>query len=167
MRDRIQILGGAGSGKTTLATKSAQKHELPHRKLDDVFWYDIKSQQPRSILERDRLLEEWVSDDKWIIDGIFWQDWVRPAFERAELIVVLDIPELTRHIRVIKRHFQLLSKNPLIDYGFFFPTLWPLLRLNRTYQKGPFREMTANLLEYREKVVVCKTNQEASKFLEV
>lgn len=162
---RIQILGGAGSGKSTLASAYARRYNVPHRELDDIVWANIKQHRLRPGEERDRLLKELIDADEWVLDGIFWQSWIRPAFERAERIVVLNIPEITRHFRVITRHFKLASRDPVHDYRFFFPTLLPLLKLNRTYRGGPYKETLANLSEFEEKVVICNSNREAAELL--
>jgi hypothetical protein len=49
------------------------------------------------------------------------------SFARAEKIVVLDVPEWTRHWRVITRHFKLLLTADRSDYRLFFPTRLELI----------------------------------------
>lgn len=165
MSSRIYILGGAGSGKSTLARACARKHNVTHHELDDIVWANIKQHELRTSEERDRQLHESIEADEWILDGIFWQPWTQPALVRADQIVVLNIPEVTRHFRVITRHFKLLSRAPVRDFRFFVPTLLPLLKLNRDYQRGPYQEMLASLSEFEHKVVICNSNREATEVL--
>ena len=105
---RVHIIGGAGSGKPTLAAEYAQRLELPHFELDDIMWQNVAERRPRAEAERDGRLQEIVDSERWVLDGIFWQKWVYPAFARADAIVLLNMPEWVRHYRVIKRHIQLL-----------------------------------------------------------
>ena len=160
---RIHIIGGAGSGKTTLADEYAARYELPHHELDYIQWLDVAEWTPRPQLERDRMLQAVVSTESWVVDGIFWQDWVIPSFERADVIVVLNIAEWRRHYHVVKRHIQLLMKAERSAYPTFFPTLLRLLKLNREYEKGPYQKTQKVLSRYTDKVVVCANVEEVRK----
>lgn len=162
---RIHIFGGAGSGKTTLAREYSTRFGIPHHELDDFYYSEPAARKRRTKTERDKLIADSVFSEEWVLDGIFWQSWVRPAIERAEKIIVLAIPERTRHVRVVKRHFQLLSKASISDYPNFFPTLFELLKHNRTYGVGPLQETLELLSEFDEKVSVCSSNIEAANEL--
>ncbi|MEM7016734.1 MAG: hypothetical protein AAF512_05260 [Pseudomonadota bacterium] len=107
---RVHIFGGAGSGKTTLAKAYSKRFGISHHELDDIYYLHAAQRKKRQVAERDKLVTDVVSGETWIVDGIFWQPWVRPPLVHADKIIVLAIPEFTRHIRVIKRHFQLLSQ---------------------------------------------------------
>lgn len=98
---RIHILGGPGSGKSSLARREAAKLGLPQLELDAIFWdnespaYDVR----RDPAERDRLLVEHAAGEAWIIEGVYWK-WCLPSFERADEIWVLDTPHVTRQWRM-------------------------------------------------------------------
>jgi adenylate kinase family enzyme len=159
---RVHIFGGAGSGKTTLAREYSTKFGLPHHELDDFYYLEAAARKRRQKIERDRLLIDSVAAEEWILDGIFWQPWVQPSIERADKIIVLAIPEKTQHVRVVKRHFQLLSEANMRDYPNFFPTLFELLKHNRIYNSGPLQETLELLARFDEKLSVCTTNSEAA-----
>lgn len=163
--ERVHIVGGAGSGKTTLAREFSRRNGVPHYELDDIMWANAAERTPRSDDERDRLLQESIDSELWVIDGIFWQEWVVPSFERAEKIIVLDVPERTRHWRVIARHFKLLLVADRSDYRFFFPTLLELIKLNRNYRRGPYQKTLDAVARFKEKVVICATCDEAASEL--
>ena len=164
---KLYILGGSGSGKSTLAEKISLTHNLPHIKLDDIVWQNIQQHKLRDAHDRDQRFAEQVNQDRWILDGIFWDPWIRPGLEAADQIIVLDIPEFTRHYRVIKRHFTLLAENPMRDFKYFFPTLTPLLKLNRSYQKDALVKTMKLLSEYKEKVIVFTSNNQAEEHLSI
>ena len=159
---RVHILGGAGSGKTTLARAYASKHGLCHYELDDFYYSHAANRTRRSEQERSELMVAAASNHSWVIDGIFWQSWVLPAAQRADKIIVLAVPEMTRHRRVISRHISLLKQAPLSEYPRFFPTLFELLIHNRSYNKGPLQETLQLLQDFEEKVVLCSTNHAAA-----
>gem|GEM_PF-1473338 len=162
---RVHIFGGAGSGKTTLAREYARKTKAPHHELDQFYYTDAASRQRRHKDQRDSLLNDAIATKTWVIEGIFWQPWIRPSIARSDKIVVLAIPESTRHYRVVKRHFQYLARATPNEYRYFFPTLFELLKNNRQYSAGPLRETLNIAAEYSTKMVVCTSNEDAAEVL--
>lgn len=71
---KIHIIGGPGSGKSFLAEKLSKELGISHFDLDDLQWdnksasYGIK----RSPDERDRLLNDVLSHNDWIIEGVYY-----------------------------------------------------------------------------------------------
>ncbi|MBT6144673.1 MAG: hypothetical protein HOH74_04545 [Gemmatimonadetes bacterium] len=105
--ERLYIFGGPASGKTCLAERLSAERGLPHIQLDALFWdndsgrFDVR----RDPAERDRLLAEAVSAERWIIDGVYWK-WCGPVFDRAEQVICLDVPRWQRHWRLARRHIR-------------------------------------------------------------
>jgi len=162
---RVHIFEGAGSGKTTLAKAYSNKFGTSHYELDDFVWLHASTRHRRDEAERDQLLHQTINSEEWVLDGIFWQLWVHPSLARADKIIVLAIPEITRQIRVVKRHLQLLRQARLRDYPTFFPTLYEFLKLNREYNKGPLQDTRALVSDFLNKVSVCTSNAEAAQKL--
>ena len=165
--ERVHICGGAGSGKTTLARQYAKHTGTPHYELDDVYYEDVPRRVRRPPADRQQRIAEIVTSDAWVLEGIFWQPWVRPALERADRIVVLDIAARTRHARVFRRHFgALLQASPKL-WPTFFPTLIELTRHNHRYRRTALRETLAVFSDYADKVYVARTNLSAERHLEL
>ena len=164
---RLHIFGGAGSGKTTLAKAYAQAHDIPHHELDNVYYTEPSARQKRERTERDALYGQIVSEDCWVLDGIFWQPWVTPSLARADKILVLAVPQTTRHYRVFMRHLKLLSQASPSEYPRFFPRLIELLKHNRIYDSGPLQETLALVSAFGDKVALCQSNAEAEALLEI
>ncbi len=163
--DHLFLIGGAGSGKTTLAKRYSDAFEIPHIELDDLYWLEPSTRKKRVDEKRDRLLSDVINQPSWVLEGIFWQPWIEPVLDSADKIVLLDVPEFTRHSRVFKRHLRLLGAARIEDYPTFFPTLFELIKLNRAYDSGALVETKAVLSGYLEKVTVCSSNNEATRLL--
>ena len=106
---RLFVTGPTGSGKSTLASKFAHQASLPLFPLDDFHWIrrpngDVR----RDPIERLALLEGLVLRDSWIIEGVQFK-WADPAMERAERIVVLDLPRWRNTLRILRRFSGRLS----------------------------------------------------------
>lgn len=104
---KIRIIGGPGSGKTTLAAELSGLFGVPHYDLDELQWdnasgaYGIK----RTPEERDRMLAEILGRDEWIIEGVYYA-WCRRSFEEADRIYLLRVPRRTYRRRIIRRFLR-------------------------------------------------------------
>lgn len=98
--DRILILGGTGSGKTTLARELAAALQIPHVELDSLYFGPEFSTAPLPLL-RERTGAA-IAGDRWVTDGNkrAVRDLVWP---RADTIVWLDYPLGLRLWRLAKR----------------------------------------------------------------
>jgi energy-coupling factor transporter ATP-binding protein EcfA2 len=98
--ERILILGGTGSGKTTLARELAAALHVPHVELDSLYFGPEFSTAPLPLL-RERTSVA-IAGDRWVTDGNkrAVRDLVWP---RADTIVWLDYPLGVRVWRLAKR----------------------------------------------------------------
>ena len=100
--ERVVILGPGGAGKTELATAIAQRTGLPVVHLDVLFWRPGWTPAPPVDAQRD--LAAAIARERWILEGNFLsavEDDTR--FERADMVIFLDLPRATCLWRVLKR----------------------------------------------------------------
>ena len=83
---------------------------------------DVIHRRYRPESERDQLIEQASGTEEWVMEGVYVGRWVAPAFQRADMILMLNVPERIRHYRVIKRQFRWLTRN-LAAYDRFLPTV--------------------------------------------
>ncbi|WP_218026664.1 AAA family ATPase [Nocardia inohanensis] len=96
---RILVSGISGAGKTTLATKLAERLHLPRYELDALHhgpgW--IKRPEFEAEVERFARTDSWVTEDQYYrtLGGLLWS--------RADTLIWLDLPRSTVMPRVIRR----------------------------------------------------------------
>jgi adenylate kinase family enzyme len=97
---RIAIIGPSGAGKSTLARELGARTGLPVIHLDREFWGE--RWQPTPGDEWARRLAEFVSRDRWIIDGNYGST-MEARLAAADTIVFMDVSTGTSLYRVLKR----------------------------------------------------------------
>ena len=103
--NRILIVGDAGRGKSTLASKISAKLGIPHYSTDD-FYYEVKFSKVRNRPESIEKIKEIFKNDKWIIEGTT-KHVIDPGLHSADKIIHLRYKSiLTQWIFLIKRYFQ-------------------------------------------------------------
>ena len=150
---KIHIIGGPGSGKSFLAEKLSKELGISHFDLDDLQW-DNKSASygvKRSLDERDRLLNDVLSHNDWIIEGVYY-GWCQQCFADADRIYVLNVPRYKYRYRIIRRFVRRklgLEKGKKEN----LKSLRELIKWADKYQTVNLVEIRKLLIPYSDKVI--------------
>jgi len=90
---RIHIIGGPGTGKSTLATGLGRLLDLPTHSLDDIA-FEGRAFRERAWNARESEAEAIAGCERWITEGIF-VGWTKPLLDRASVIIWLDYSNWT------------------------------------------------------------------------
>jgi adenylate kinase family enzyme len=105
---KIHLIGGSGSGKTTIAARLSARFELPVLDLDILFW-NQKAPIPYATKatpeERDLALDTFITQPNWIVEGVYYS-WLLTSFRQADHILVLTTPLWLRQIRIVRRFLR-------------------------------------------------------------
>ncbi|HEY3058471.1 MAG TPA: shikimate kinase [Chloroflexota bacterium] len=173
---RVHVIGGPGSGKTTLARQLAQRLDAPVFDLDEVA-YAGGAGMPRPLALRMADVAASAAGPAWITEGIYlW--WIDDLLRAADTIVWLDIPWRTAAWRICLRHVRATVAGTNRHPGLL--KLVRFLGYTRRYYvdaslcppAAPDADSTVtrahterSLAPYRAKVVRCAASSDVAAFL--
>lgn len=104
---RIAIMGGPGTGKSTLANNLGKELNLPIYHLDGI--HHLENWIPRDKDERDRMILEKAQEDKWIMDGTY-KTTLEERVERSDVIIYLNYSRFARIKGIMGRYLKNRNK---------------------------------------------------------
>jgi adenylate kinase family enzyme len=169
---RVVIIGTSCSGKTTLASKLAQKLSVPHIELDSIHWKQNWTPTPkeefRSSVSAAATPEAWVSDGNYsAVRDILWA--------RATTLIWLNYPFYVVAGRALSRTFRnvfyrkvLWSGNKETFRQSFLSkdsVLWWVLKTYRRRRREYPRLFNESAYRHLQ-IIVLSSSAEAERFLE-
>jgi len=100
--NRIHVIGGPGSGKTTLGRRLAILGGMPLHELDTI-GYVHGAGARRPLADKLSDINNLAEQPSWIVEGIFlW--WTEALLQNADVILWLDPPWRIAAWRILLRH---------------------------------------------------------------
>src|SRR5918995_4860045 len=108
---RVLIMGGQGSGKTTLARRVGAMLGAPVFEMDLVE-FDLDTGRERPLDDKLDRVRAIAAGDVWVTEGTML-GWTDPLLRAADLVVWLDVPWAVAVWRMLVRHAraELSGKN--------------------------------------------------------
>jgi hypothetical protein len=106
----VHIVGGPGSGKTTLADRIGETLGLPVHHLDEVARVGGGTGPVRSEQARSASISAILAQPGWVTEGVHL-GWTDALFEWADLVVWLDVVDWSTAARRMTRRFAAGARN--------------------------------------------------------
>lgn len=109
----INIIGTTASGKTTFSRQLAQKLDLSHIEMDDLFWLDNWQETPDDQFFLKLQSQMNAADEGWVLDGNYSRT-LPLKLAKLDTIIWLDYSFRLNFYRSIKRAIsRAMSQKPL------------------------------------------------------
>jgi len=163
MYNRISIIGGPGSGKTTLSNILSEKYNIPATHIDGI--HHLKNWEIRDKNERDKIILDIVKKEKWIIDGTY-RHTLKTRLEHSDLIIWLDYSSFTQVKGVIKRFLKNPCKEKEEIPGCKERLSFKFIKYVMKYNKEKRHYITDALENINnDKVIILKKQKDLNKWL--
>jgi adenylate kinase family enzyme len=107
---RVAVIGGSCTGKTTTSRELARRLGVPHIELDalhhDPGWQEASAEVLRERVETALA----AAPSGWVVDGTYYGKLGLSVVERADTVVLLDLPFRTALRRVLWRTLSRLVR---------------------------------------------------------
>ncbi|WP_040951393.1 hypothetical protein [Gorillibacterium massiliense] len=167
---KVIVIGSPGSGKSVFSKALAAKTRLPLIHLDKLYWKagwvktDFEEWVP--------LVAEQTAGSAWIIDGNF-QSTLDDRMQKADTVILLDLPRGLCVYRIIKRRLANLGKSrpdmgpnciEKLDREFsqFLRFVWNFSKISG----GTIRNCMEKYDEDGRQMIVLKSKRDVKRFLQ-
>ncbi|MBM6617574.1 DNA topology modulation protein FlaR [Bacillus suaedaesalsae] len=162
--NRIRILGSVASGKTTLAKQLSIMLKIPYYELDNVVWKrTINGDVRHTEEERNAIMKFIIQQEQWIVEGVHNEEWVNESFEKADVIILLNIHLLIRDVRIIKRFTRQMLGKETSHYKPTIKMFFKMFKWNRQFEKE-YQTIIRQLNQYNHKLIILSNNQQLENF---
>ena len=101
--ERICIIGGSGTGKTTLADNLGKQLNLPVYHIDGIHY--LNNWKIRDKKERDKIILDMIKKEKWVIDGTY-RSTLKERLEKSDFVIYLDYSSFAQIRGVLGRFIK-------------------------------------------------------------
>ena len=156
---KIAVLGYAGSGKTYLSDYIAKKKNIPVLHLDDIKWdKKWKPVDDSVVLPK---VADFMAKEDWIIDGYYTYLMIDERLQKADKIVLLQLPRATCFWRAVKRTKSRRQDGYANDMNWWF-VKFTLFGCRNKERRNYYAEIAK---KYSDKTVVLKTKRQIKEFM--
>lgn len=104
---KISIIGGPGTGKSTLSKNLGKVLDLPVYHLDAID--HLENWKTRDSKERDEIILQKVNEAEWVMDGTYTGT-LEKRVEKSDMIIFLNYSKLARLKGIFSRYFKFRGK---------------------------------------------------------
>ena len=155
---RISIIGGPGTGKTTLANNLGNELKIPVYHIDGIHYKENWVSRDKE--ERDKIILGKVNNEKWILDGTY-RSTLEQRLEKSDLIIFLDYSTLAKANGILSRYFKYKGKEKKEIPGCKERMNMKFLKIVLFWNKEKRKNVTEILLKYKNKEILRFKNRKS------
>ncbi len=161
---RISIVGGPGTGKSTLAYNLGKRLDLPVYHLDAIDHFE--NWRKRDSKERDKIILEKIEEPKWVIDGTYTST-LEKRLKNSDLVIFLNYKPIARIKGVLSRYIKGRNKEKAEIPGCKEKMDLEFIKFTLNWEKNKGRTIKEELGKNKDKnILIFKKRKDLNKWYE-
>ena len=165
--NKILIVGGIGSGKTSLANKISKILKIKNYELDNIAYKRRDIWVKENYPNRKKKLDKIFQREKWILEGFYSTPWTYQVYKKADIIIILKTKQKISKNRITKRFLKrkfLTKKNKFVNKS--FKGLVKIIKhMNDPNYEKKLKRIHTVAKKHHKKVIILKNKKDINKFL--
>jgi len=153
---KISIIGGPGTGKSTLANNLGKTLNLPIYHIDGI--HHLENWQIRDKSDRDKIILDTIKTSKWIMDGTY-SSTLEMRVESSDMIIFLNFSTFARLKGILARYFKNRNKERVEIPGCKERMTLEFLKFTINWNKTKGKNINSVLEKYKNKKILIFTNR--------
>ena len=160
--NRISVIGGPGTGKSTLANNIGKELNLPIYHLDAI--HHLENWKVRDSVERDKIILEKIEEERWVIDGTY-KSTLEARVKKSDMVIFLNYSTIARVRSVLSRYFKNKGKEKPEIPGCKEQMNWKFLKLVIKWEQGRINIINETLEKNKDKnIIIFKNRRKLNKW---
>jgi len=161
---KISIIGGPGTGKTTLANNIGKELNLPVYHLDGI--HHLENWKVRDKEERDEIILNKIKEPKWIMDGTY-KHTLEKRIENSDMVIFLNFSKTARVKGILSRYIKNKGKEKSEIPGCKEQMNFKFIKQTLNWEKDRLKIVNEALEKNKNnKIIVFKTRRKLNKWYE-
>lgn len=162
--NKVTIVGGPGTGKSTLAKNLGKVLNLPVYHIDAI--EHSENWKKRDSKERDDIILKKIEEPKWVMDGTY-KTTIKQRIEKSDMVIFLNYSTLARLKGVFSRYFKLKGKDRPEMPGCKEKLELKFIKFTINWDKEKAQLVKEALKEYKNKnIFIFKNRRSLNKWFE-
>lgn len=160
--DKISIIGGPGTGKSTLANNLGKKLKLPVYHIDSFHY--AENWQMRDANERDTMIMDKIKEPQWIMDGTY-KTTLESRIDKSDLIIFLNYSTFAKLKGIFMRYFKRRGKEKPDIPGCKEQMNWEFMKFTFFWNRNK-KKFIQEILKKKEskKIMIFKNRKELNQW---
>ena len=161
---RISIIGGPGTGKSTLAKNLGKELNLPIYHIDGI--HHLENWKVRDKEERDEIILNKIKEPKWIMDGTY-KHTLEKRIENSDMVIFLNFSKTARVKGILSRYIKNKGKEKSEIPGCKEQMNFKFIKQTLNWEKDRLKIVNEALEKNKNnKIIVFKTRRKLNKWYE-